>query len=231
MNQTDLNSEKRKLFHSIWFPVIFIAVLWAIKTFEITTYRSFVEFGLYPLSVKGLVGIVTAPFIHSGWEHLLNNTPSLFVLLWGIFYFYKEIAWRVFFLTWFMNGFWLWFFGRESYHIGASGLIYGFGAFLFISGIIRKNRNLLTISMLVAFLYGSMIWGIFPIKERVSWESHFTGLIAGIVLSFYYKKYGPPQDIFFKNKHLDDEDDEDLFEDEEMLEYFKKFPSEDDDKT
>ncbi|MCG8701443.1 MAG: rhomboid family intramembrane serine protease [Bacteroidales bacterium] len=218
-------SEKQKVFHSIWFPVVFIALLWIIKSYEIVSFNSFSKLGLYPLRPSGLIGIITSPLIHSNWEHLLNNTPALFVLLWATFYFYKGIAWKVFVLTWFMNGFWLWFFGRESYHIGASGLVYGFGTFLFLGGIIRLNRNLLAISLLVAFMYGSMIWGIFPLEEHVSWESHLTGFLAGIVLSIYFRSYGPPRNLLSKNENeIGEEYDEELeelinkqFDDEEYL--------------
>lgn len=219
-------AEKRKLFHSIWFPLLFIAVLWTIKTYEIVTYTSLSHFGLYPLTAKGLIGIVTSPLLHASWEHLANNSPSLFILLWAVFYFYKEVSWKVFFLTWFMNGFWLWFFGRDSYHIGASGLIYGFGAFIFFSGIIRMNRNLIAISMLVAFLYGSMVWGIFPLKEKVSWESHLTGMMAGVVLSIYYKAYGPQQNIFIRKSYTEDDEDNIGEDDEFLMEAFEKYEQE-----
>jgi membrane associated rhomboid family serine protease len=124
-----------------------------------------------------------------------------------LFYFYPSIAFKVFFLSYFIHGFWLWFFGRESYHIGASGIVYSLSAFLFVSGLIRKNTHLLAISLLVAFLYGSLVWGIFPLEENISWEAHLTGMLAGIVLAFYYKDYGPPANIKqWKTEYPDDEE-------------------------
>lgn len=202
--------DKHKLFGAFLFPVLFVFLIWIIKIIEVYGNLDFSDFGLYPLKIEGLKGILFFPLIHGSWAHLINNTPPLFVLSISLFYFYRPICFRVFFLIYFIHGLWLWFLARDAYHIGASGLIYGLGAFLFASGIIRKNTNLLAISLMVAFLYGSMVWGIFPIKETVSWEGHLTGLMAGITLSFYYKKYGPQANIGqWRHEMPDDEDDPD----------------------
>lgn len=184
--------DRIKFFHALWFPFLFLAILWLVKGVEILVDTNFSSFGLYPLDIKGLRGILFAPFIHGSWEHLVNNSIPVFLLTLTLFYFYGEISFKVFLLIFFIHNFWLWFFGRGAYHIGASGIIYGLGAFLFVSGIIRKNTRLLAISMLVAFLYGSMVWGIFPLEEGISWEGHLMGMVAGIILAFYYKQYGPP---------------------------------------
>lgn len=205
--------EKVKFLHALWFPLLFVAILWLVKGVEFLLDTDFAGYGLYPLDIKGLRGILFAPFIHGSWEHILNNTIPVFVLCLTLFYFYSEISYKVFFLIFFIHNFWLWFFGRGAYHIGASGMIYGLGAFLFVSGIIRKNTHLLAISMLVAFLYGSMVWGIFPLEEGISWEGHLTGLVAGIILAFYYKRHGPPSNIG-KWKYEDAEDDTEFYEEE-----------------
>jgi membrane associated rhomboid family serine protease len=188
----DEKNDKKRLLLSMVFPLLFVMFLWLIKLVEITAGIQFSVYGLYPLKAEGLLGIITGPLIHGDWHHLINNTFPLFILSWAIFYFYHEIAWKVFVLVYLLSQFWLWFFAREAYHIGASGLIYGFGAFVFVSGIIRRNKNLLAISLLVAFLYGSMVWGIFPLKAHISWEGHLMGMIAGTILAFYYKDFGPP---------------------------------------
>ncbi len=214
----DRKFEKIRLFHAVWFPLLFVAVLWAVKGIEILTDSSFSRFGLYPLEIKGLRGILFAPFIHGSWEHLINNSIPVFILILTLFYFYHEISFKVFILLFFIHNFWLWFFGRDAYHIGASGIIYGLGAFLFVSGMIRKNTHLMAISMLMAFLYGSMVWGIFPLVESVSWEGHLTGMVAGIVLAFYYRQYGPSPN-FGKWKYEYPEDDAQLSESDN--EYWK----------
>jgi membrane associated rhomboid family serine protease len=121
-----------------------------------------------------------------------------------LFYFYKEIALKVFLWIFLMGGFWTWVSAREAMHIGASGVIYGLFSFLLISGFIRRNIQLIAISFFVVFIYGSMIWGIFPIKKHISFESHFWGFVAGLILAIYYRKQGPQKKV-----HHWEEDDED----------------------
>jgi len=201
----DVQLEKRRFFISMVFPVLFLLLLWMIKLVETTLDLNFAYWGIYPLSVKGLKGILLSPLVHADYKHLINNSIPLFILGVSIFYFYSRVAFRVFFLTYIMVGIWVWFGGRPAYHIGASGLVYGFASFLFFSGIIRNHISLMAISLLVVFLYGGMIWGIFPIYERVSWESHMLGSIAGLFLAFYYRHEGPQKtDYFWEEEEEDD---------------------------
>ncbi|MFC2121421.1 rhomboid family intramembrane serine protease [Bacteroidota bacterium] len=167
-----------------------------IKLVEIIMDYDFAPYSLYPRKLSGLLGIITSPLLHSGIKHLVSNSVPVLVLGLGVFYFYNKVAYKVLLISYFAQGIWLWCFGREAYHLGASGLIYSFFSFLFLSGIIRKNINLLAISLFVAFWYGSMIWGIFPVDRPVSWEGHLMGLIAGAVLAVYYRKQGPQQKIY-----------------------------------
>ncbi|MCF8335967.1 MAG: rhomboid family intramembrane serine protease [Bacteroidales bacterium] len=189
MNEEKL--EKKKFFYSLVFPVSFVILLWLIKLSEIVLEVSFAGLGVYPMQTDGLIGIITGPLIHGDLGHLMANTLPLIFLGMGLFYFYDSIAFKVFFIIYFLSGIMLWFGGREAYHIGASGLIYGLASFLFFSGIIRKHIRLMALSLLVAFLYGGMIWGLLPIGERVSWEGHLFGAIAGLAMAFYYKDMGP----------------------------------------
>lgn len=212
------NIEKKRFLSSLLFPAAFTILLWVVRITEVISGTSLTSFGIYPLEIQGLKGILFSSLIHGSWEHLFNNTPPVFLLSLALFYFYRPISYKVFFLIYFMHGFWLWFFARESYHIGASGLVYGMGSFLFISGLIRKNSHLLAISLIVAFLYGSMVWGIFPIREAISWEGHLTGMAAGIILSVYYKNYGPPANIGrWKYEMPDDEDKENEMDDQDAF--------------
>lgn len=167
-----------------------------IKLFEIIMNYDFSSYGLYPRKISGLLGIITSPFLHANMNHLISNSVPLLILGVGVFYFYNKIAYQVLLVSFIANGLWLWVFGREAYHIGASGLIYSFFSFLFFSGIIRKNINLMAISLFVAFWYGSMIWGIFPQKKPISWEGHLMGFIAGTVLSIVYRKDGPQPKVY-----------------------------------
>jgi hypothetical protein len=87
----------------------------------------------------------------------------------------------------------LWVFAQDfgRYHIGMSGVIYFLAAFLFTSGVIRKYLPLQALSLFIVFLYGSMVWGIFPMQEKVSWEGHFSGMLVGLVMAFFHRQKGP----------------------------------------
>jgi len=204
-----MRKEKKRFLYSLVFPGLFLLLIWLIKIVEVTLHLNFSFLGIFPLRVKGLIGIITAPLIHSDFEHLAANSLPILILGTGLFYFYQKIAVKVFFLTWFISNVWIWFGARYAYHIGASGLIYGIAFFLFFSGVIRKNIKLMAISLLVVFLYGSMVWGLLPIQPRVSWESHLMGAIAGLVLAFYYRDRGPRRKIYSWELEEEEEDEDD----------------------
>ncbi|OQX78182.1 MAG: hypothetical protein B6D64_07210 [Bacteroidetes bacterium 4484_276] len=204
--------EKQKFISSIIFPTLLVAAMWLVKVVELVLHTSFAPLGIMPLKTYGLIGIVTSPFIHGSIAHLSANSVPIWVLTSMLFYFYRPIAWKTFFLIYFMTGIWVWFWGRESYHIGASGVVYGLASFLFFSGIIRKDNRLLAITFLVAFLYGSLVWGIFPEifpEKNISWESHLMGLLSGLVLALFYKGEGGPQPKKYSWDFEDDDDDDD----------------------
>jgi membrane associated rhomboid family serine protease len=189
--------------------MLFILILWIIKISEILLHLDFSFLGIFPLKTKGLMGILTAPLIHSDINHLLANSVPLLILGTGLFYFYNKIAFKVFILSCLIANIWIWLGARQAYHIGASGIVYSIASFLFVSGVIRKNVKLMAISLLVVFLYGSMIWGVLPLQPQISWESHLMGAIAGIVLAFYYRDRGPGRKIYsWEFEEEDEETDE-----------------------
>jgi len=164
----------------------------------------FTHYGVYPRSTKGLIGIITSPLVHGSFSHLFNNSIPILILGSSLFYFYKEVAFKVSVWVYLMVGVWTWVYAREAYHIGASGLLYGLFSFLLVSGFIRRNTQLIALSFAVIFLYGSLVWGIFPIDVKISFEGHMWGFVAGIILAWYYRKQGP-QKI---EHHWEEEDDE-----------------------
>ena len=187
MNKKEITA----LFSILFMPFLFILVMWLVKLIEYNFNFSFANFGVYPQNFKGLTGILFSPFIHKDFTHLLNNSYPILILGGMLFSFYKKIATQLFLWLFFISGFWLWIIGRPSFHIGASGIIYALASFLFVSGIIRKNPRLTAISMLIIFLYGSMIWGVLPTKEPISWEGHLSGFMAGILVAIFYRNEGP----------------------------------------
>jgi membrane associated rhomboid family serine protease len=188
---------RKKFLLAIIIPGIFIFLMWLVKIIEVLFGIDLSDFGIYPLTVRGLPGIIFSPFIHADFNHLFNNSLPLFFLSVALFYFYSEVALKVFSLTYLLTGILVWFGGRGAWHIGASGLVYGLASFLFFSGIIRKYYRLIALSLLVVFLYGQMVWGIFPgTYKNVSWESHMLGFFSGIVLAIWYRKEGPQMPVY-----------------------------------
>jgi membrane associated rhomboid family serine protease len=186
-----LAEEKNKIqaAKSLLLPGLFVVFLWLILIIQQTFNLDFPYwFGLYPRSLSGLIGIITSPLIHAGFTHLFSNTLPVFVLSAGIIYFYPETAFKVIAIIYIFTGILVWLFARQVYHIGASGLIYGFAAFLFFSGIFKRDNRSIGLSLLVVFLYGGMVWGILPGQPGISWESHFFGGITGIVCAFIFRK-------------------------------------------
>jgi membrane associated rhomboid family serine protease len=197
--------ERNELIQAIVYPFALLSVMWIVKGVESLWDLHLGNYGLFPLSAKGLIGIFTMPFIHGSWEHLSSNTLPFLFLASLLFLFYREMAWKILLWIWFLTGFWLWLGAREAYHIGASGIVYGLASFLFLSGILRKNKRLLIITLIVSFLYGGLIWGFFPEffpGQNISWEGHLFGFISGILMAVYYRREGPQADVF----HWDDSD-------------------------
>lgn len=202
---------KKRFIHSLVFPAFFVFVVVMAKVIESGFDLDLTHLGIYPLKAKGLKGILLSPMVHADYRHLVDNCIPLFLLGVTLFYFYHTLGYKIFLLNYIMVGIWVWTGGRDAYHIGASGLVYGLASFLFFSGVIRKDIRLLAISLLVVFLYGSMIWGIFPIFPQVSWESHMLGSISGFVLAIYYRKQGPKMKVY--EWELEEEDE--MIEDNE----------------
>jgi membrane associated rhomboid family serine protease len=183
--------EKRIVRHALFVSSALIVILWIIKFFEVEYKLDFSGWGILPLTVRGLRGIFFAPLIHATFDHLMANTLPLFILTFSLFFFYRKSSYVIFALIYLLTGLFVWLAGREALHIGASGIIYGLAAFLFLSGIISFNIRLLTISMIVALVYGGLFWGIFPVKPEISWESHLWGGVAGFGLALLFRKSAP----------------------------------------
>ena len=191
-NDTSLTYHKNVLL----VPLVAIVIIWLIYWIEITFGYNFNKYGIFPRDFKGLRGVFLSPLIHSNISHLSNNSVPLFVLLASLFYFYRKIAFKVLFYGVFFSGFLCWLIARNSYHIGASGVIYLLFSFVFFSGIIRKHYRLIAMSLVVIFLYGSMIWLLLPTEDRISWEGHLSGFLVGFFYAYLYRKKGIVREQF-----------------------------------
>lgn len=166
-----------------------VGILWMILIVDTTLGLGLNRFGLRPRHVDGLVGIFTAPLLHGGVKHLFTNTLPLLISLTTILYLYPRSAMRVIPIIWVGSGILAWFIGRPSVHIGASGFVYGLLGYIFISGLLRMDMRSVGVSIMVWFLYGSMIWGVLPIRPNMSWELHLSGAILGVALAIFYRRW------------------------------------------
>ncbi|MGF1635965.1 MAG: rhomboid family intramembrane serine protease [Cyclobacteriaceae bacterium] len=208
IKQHEIDSDAQKLRSSIYTTLIFVFVIWLVKIIEWSLGVSFASFGILPRTVTGLKGILFSPFLHGDAAHIITNTVPLMLLGIGLLYFYQRIAYEVFFWMFLSTGIWTWIIARNSYHIGASGLIYALAAFLFFSRMFRKDNRLMIVSMVILFLYGGMIHGVFPnaVEERISWESHLMGALSGFFLAIYFRKEKTGDEIAVI--HEDEENDD-----------------------
>jgi len=191
-------------------PLVGIILIWTVFWIELRFHVNLNEYGVYPRTLKGFRGVVLSPFIHGSVEHLYNNTLPLAILTASLVYFYKKISLKVLLYGVLVSGIITWFIGRSSYHIGASGIIYVLASFIFFKGIFTKYYRLVALSLIVVFIYGSMLWYIFPIKDEISWEGHLGGFITGLLLAIIIKTETPSTKKF-DWEHEDYNEDADDF--------------------
>lgn len=170
---------------------VFLVLLWLIaladSAFSLHLYR----LGVYPREVQGLAGILFAPLIHGSWEHLVSNSMALGVLGVVLLYGYPRAAGPVLLFIYLFSGAGVWLFARSSAHFGASGLTHGLMFFVFVGGILRRDSLSIALSLIVFFLYGGMVWSIFPQRQGISYESHFFGALAGVIAAFLFRSRDP----------------------------------------
>ncbi len=192
----------------LFVPLFSVLLIWTVYWFELKFGVNLNHLGIYPGKLSGARGILLSPFIHGSLNHLYNNTIPLVVLSAAVFFFYRTVAWKVVFWGIFLSGALTWLIGRPSYHIGASGLIYVLVSFVFFKGILAKHFRLVALSLAVVFLYGSMIWYIFPIEAGISWEGHLSGFLVGFLLALVVKTPVPKEKKFAweKDGYKEEED-------------------------
>lgn len=194
----------------IGYPLLFVMMMWIVFWVEMRFGWNFNFLGILPQKVEGLPGIVLGPFIHSSLKHLFNNSVPMLVLSTSLFYFYRRIRWKVLIYGLLITGIATWIIGRPAMHIGASGVVYMLAAFLSFKGILSKQYQLTALAFVVVFLYGSLLWYVFPIDPEISWEGHLSGFGVGVLFAVLFKE-NPIENIKYEWEKETYNPDEDPF--------------------
>lgn len=198
--------DKKKVYDILLFNFAFLLAIWAIFLLDKEFAWGLSRHGNHPRKLDGIVGIFTMPFLHGGFDHIRSNSMSFVVLSAFLLFFYRQIAFQVLAFIYIGSGILLWLWGGGGNHIGASGVIYGIAAFIFFSGLIRKNPALLRVALAVAFLYGSMVWWVLPIDKHISWEGHLAGGVMGFIMALVLKNKGPQRKVYDWENDTDTDD-------------------------
>ena len=206
--QKSFNNFRKSFYTTLWFVIL----LWVIHIASALFGLELVRYGVYPREIAGLRGILFAPLIHGSFSHIFSNTLPLLVMGTAMLLGYSRKF--VIPLIYFGVGIMVWIFGRQSFHIGASGINFGLLTFLFVIGVLRWDKRAIALSCLIFFMYGSMIWGIFPTEPGVSFESHFFGAVIGVLCAIIFRKVDakPPEKRY--DWEGETEEPEELLEDE-----------------
>lgn len=170
----------------------FVALLWVISLTNWGLDLDPEVSSIRPRQWAGLLGIVFAPLVHSGFDHLVANSPPLLVLMTAMIFLYPISVLRTLPAVWLGSGILVWLFGRESVHFGASGLVYGLASYVFVAGLLRRDRRAIAASLVVWFMYGSLVWGLLPTPFGVSWETHLAAALIGVTLAIALRRLDIP---------------------------------------
>ena len=187
----------------------FVALIWLIQLLNWGLDLELERFGVRPRELAGLPGILLAPLLHAGFAHLIANSLPLLVLGTGMLHLYPNSALKVIPAVYLGPGIAVWLFARPSVHVGASGLVYGLVSYIFVAGLIRRDKRAIAASLLICFLYGTLAWGVLPIEPGVSWETHLAAALIGLMLAIALRRLDIPP-----RKRYAWEDEKDECEDE-----------------
>jgi len=190
-----LENEFFQLLKMIKYPVMLIIVLWVSHWLNYSQNFIYNAWGIYPREIDGLIGVFAAPLLHSGIQHLFSNSIPMLFLTSIMVVFYPRVAGPSFLFIYFLAGFMVWLFGRNVYHIGASGVVYGLVAFVFWIGLFRKNSRSIVLSLIIVVMYSGYIAGVLPDQPGISWESHLLGGLVGMLVAFIFKDVLEPEEM------------------------------------
>ena len=204
--------EKKRVYIAVAQTLIILGLVWLAFILNHVFMLNWNDYGVRPRELSGLVGIFTLPFLHANYEHLISNSLPLFFLLFGVFYFFQGKALLIILMNYFISGTLTWVIAMAGVHIGASGMVYALAFFLVTISILKMEEHLMAYTLIIIFLYGSIVWGFFPSlfpDKFISWEGHLAGAITGVILAFFYRHEGPQKKVY----DWEDEEEEDGLED------------------
>lgn len=188
----------------------FVALIWLIDIVNWALALELQRFGVRPRQFAGLPGILLAPLLHGGPVHLVANSLPLLVLGTGMLYLYPNSALTVLPAVYLGPGIAVWLFAGGSVHVGSSGLVYGLASYVFVAGVLRLDRRAIAASLLVSFLYGSLVWGVLPIQPGVSWQTHLAAALIGLALAIALRRLDiPPRKRYSWEDEEGERDDRD----------------------
>jgi membrane associated rhomboid family serine protease len=190
-HRADPARDRRRFWRAFRWALAAVAVLWWIKLCEYAFGWDFSALSIHPRETLGLLGVLTAPLLHGGMEHLTANTLPLLLLGTLALYHYPRALRRALPLIWLCAGLGTWLWGRDSFHLGASGVTHGLMFLIFVLGIARRDRASIALSLLVFFLYGGMLMTVLPREPGVSWESHLFGAVGGVIAALLWRSLDP----------------------------------------
>jgi membrane associated rhomboid family serine protease len=178
-------NDKIRFRHGLFVAIAIVLTLIAFAVINGFYNQDLHNLGIRPRTVKGIVGIFTAPLLHGDFNHLLSNSFPLLFAIPGLFYFHYKDALSVLIVVYLLSGFWVWLTGRDAVHLGASGVVFGLLSFLFFAGLFQKNRSGFAVAAIILFLYGiPVITGFIP-SPGISFEAHISGATAGLFMATY----------------------------------------------
>ncbi|MCU0527382.1 MAG: rhomboid family intramembrane serine protease [Elainella sp. Prado103] len=166
-----------------------VGIMWGLEILDLFLGGYLDRFGIRPQSIPGLRGILFAPFLHGNFIHLLFNTVPFLVLGWFVMLRRTSDFWVVTAIVMLISGLGVWLFAPPfTNHIGASGVVFGYFGFLLSRGYFERSFSSILMSVIVGLLYGSMIWGVLPIRYGISWQGHLFGFVGGIIAAWLLAK-------------------------------------------
>ncbi len=206
--------DRERINYAVFSAAVLLVGIWLVWLGSWLLGWSMGDLGIEPRQLRGLVGILSAPFAHASFEHLMSNTLPLALLATLTLYAYPRAAQWALPMIWLLSGLGVWLFARDSVHVGMSGVNHGLMFFLFLTGLFRRDRLGVAIALVVFFFYGGMLLTVLPREENISFEYHLAGAAAGALAAILLFRLDPKPPR--KRYSWEDEDDAHAAADDEL---------------